>query len=135
MPLVDLASTPSRSMRRWFGLSLAVLLAIVAFMASKFAEPLNAAILFAAIAVAFVYYSIPATQLAIIRFWQYITFPLAWIVGHLLFGLIYFGVVLPVGIALRIRGYDPLRLKPVRRDSYWHDRSPPPPTERYFKQF
>ena len=133
--LVDLKSTPSASMRRWFGFSLGALLLILAFVSSPLGEPLNAACMVAALGIVGVYYLWPASQLQIIRGWQYLTFPIAWIVGHTLFSLIFFGIVLPIGCVLRAFRYDPLRIRHSNRTSNWQDRPPSPSRNRYFKQF
>jgi hypothetical protein len=133
--LVDLQSAPSRSMRRWFGFSLGVLLGCLAFLGGQVGEPLNTLLLLSAVVIATAYYLWPASQLPIIRGWQYLTFPVAWIVGHALFGLIFFGVVMPIGLLLRAFHYDPLRIRQTRRTSNWQDRPPSPSRDRYFKQF
>ena len=48
-----------------------------------------------------------------------ITFPIGWVVSHVLLGVIYFGVVMPVGLLLRMIGHDPLQLRPPGGDSLW----------------
>ncbi len=135
MPLVDLSQAPSRSMQRWFGLSLAILLAIVAFSVSRLNVSAGWILGAIALAVGATYYLIPATQLPIIRSWQIITFPVAWTVGHILFGIVFWLVVLPLGLVLRMLNYDPLRLRQRNATSNWQDRSADRPADSYFKQF
>ncbi|MCA9129241.1 MAG: hypothetical protein KDB22_19280 [Planctomycetales bacterium] len=135
MPLVDLSAAPSPSMRRWFGLSLGLLLAILAFLFSGWGHWLNGFLLVCGALVTTVYYAVPKSQIAVIRCWQYLTYPVAWMLGHILFGAIFFGVVLPIGLVLRLRGHDPLQLRSGKRSSYWHDRQGSQNTDRYFKQF
>ena len=87
------------------------------------------------IALCVVYYLLPATQLTIIRWWQRLSFPLAWVLSHVLLLSVYFGIVLPIGLGLRLVGYDPLRLRSMRRESEWIERTPNRSVARYFRQF
>ena len=48
-----------------------------------------------------------------------LTFPIGWVVSHLLLGLIFYGVVTPIGLILRISGHDPLQLKKPSGNSVW----------------
>lgn len=45
-------------------------------------------------------------------------------------GLIYFGVLTPVAVVLRLLGRDALRLRRGDADSYWIPSGPPPAPER-----
>ena len=50
--------------------------------------------------------------------------------------MIYYLVLTPVGLLLRIRGYDPLNRKfQPRADTYWVERETSVDTDRYFRQF
>ena len=48
-----------------------------------------------------------------------LTYPIGWVVSHLLLGFIYFGVVTPIGLALRVTGHDPLGIKFPSGQSTW----------------
>ena len=64
------------------------------------------------------------------------TYPIGWIVSHLILVLVYYLVVTPVGLALRLAGRDPLLKRPDRtRVSYWRERPPVHDVKRYFRQF
>ena len=139
MPLVNLEATPSNTMRRWFGLSLACFLLLVAWLISRGAAswnlPLAAILCGMSLVEAVVYYALPSSQFAIIRTWQYLTLPIAWIVGHLLLLATYFLVLWPVGWFLRITGYDPLRLRETHETTAWEPREPANSVKQYFKQY
>lgn len=135
MPLIDLNAAPSAATRRWFGFSLSSALILLAFLLSRWGDPLNLALLIASGVTGTLYYAWPRSQLTIIRSWQFLTYPISWAAGNILFGVIFFGLVLPLGLLLRLRGYDPLRLRKSERSSNWQDRPPSPPAVRYFKQF
>ena len=47
------------------------------------------------------------------------TFPNGWVVSHVLLGAIFYGVVTPIGLILRLTGHDPLLLKAPAGNSLW----------------
>ena len=68
--------------------------------------------------------------------WMTLLFPVGWVVSHLVLGLVFFGVLTPMGLLMRLVGRDQLRR---RRDpetvSFWVPREGPTDPERYFHQF
>jgi hypothetical protein len=48
-----------------------------------------------------------------------LTYPIGWVVSHLLLGFIYFGVVTPIGLVLRATGHDSLGIKVPSGQSTW----------------
>lgn len=61
---------------------------------------------------------------------------LHWIVSPLVLAIIFFAVVAPVGMAIRLFGKDPLRLRPSPlARSYWIERKPGPPPQSMQHQF
>jgi hypothetical protein len=68
--------------------------------------------------------------------WMVAAFPIAWLVSMAVLGLIFFGLFLPMAIAFRLIGRDPLNRQPRRaQESYWSDKPPAPDVKRYFRQF
>jgi hypothetical protein len=67
--------------------------------------------------------------------WIVAVFPIGWTVSHLLLGAIYFFVLTPIGLLLRVLGHDPMN-RTLDRDAktYWttHEQAP---VARYFRQF
>jgi len=47
------------------------------------------------------------------------TFPLGWVVSHVLLGAIFYGIVTPIGLILRLTGHDPLQLRRPAGNSLW----------------
>ena len=135
MSLLDLKAAPSRSVERWFGLSLSTLFLVFALMLRNSASRVSMALMVVGVLIGEIYYCIPGTRLRVIRAWQYFTYPLAWVISHLLLGTVFFGIVLPTGIMLRLLGYDPLRLKKRDSASNWIPRREDDDISRYFKQF
>ena len=70
------------------------------------------------------------------RTWTLLFMPLAWSVSTLLLVLVYYGVLTPIGLALRTLGRDPMH-REFDRDgtSYWVKRDEVVDPERYFRQF
>ncbi|TWU38470.1 SxtJ family membrane protein [Novipirellula artificiosorum] len=135
MSIVDFHAIPSRSMRRWFGLSLGLLLVIMSFPLAHFGGMAQAGLLAASIVLTVVYYGWPAAQLSIIRGWQVVTFPIAWLTGHALLSIVFFLVLTPIGLLLRFFRHDPLRLQKRDRSTAWQDHHQEEKPDRYFKQF
>ena len=93
---------------------------------------LAVAALFAVVAIA-----MPALLAGLNRQWMKFGILLGRIVSPVALGLLFYGVVTPLGILLRLAGKDPLRLKYDRgANSYWIRREPPgPPRDSMTNQF
>ena len=63
-----------------------------------------------------------------------LTFPIGWVVSHLLLGLIFYGVVTPIGLIVRISGHDPLQLKKPSGNSVWKTSVGKTDATRYLRQ-
>lgn len=48
-----------------------------------------------------------------------LTFPLGWVISHVLLATIFYLLVTPIGLILRLTGHDPLQLKSPRANSLW----------------
>lgn len=79
----------------------------------------------------------PALLAGLNRQWMKLGVLLGKVVSPVALGLLFYGVVTPIGIALRLAGKDPLRLKFDRgADTYWIRREPPgPPPDSMTNQF
>ena len=71
------------------------------------------------------------------RWWTKFGLLLGKVVSPIALGLLFFGVITPLGAVMRLTGKDPLRLQLDRKtDSYWIPRDPPgPPPESMTNQF
>jgi hypothetical protein len=68
--------------------------------------------------------------------WMAAVLPIGWVVSHVLLGIVYFGIMTPVGLVMRLFGYDPMQLQFDRAaPSYWVAHNPGGDTARYFRQF
>ena len=64
-----------------------------------------------------------------------IGFLIGMIVSPIILGIIFFGLVTPYGVVMRMFGRDELRLKTTNKLSYWIIRSEPIEPESFKRQF
>jgi hypothetical protein len=57
--------------------------------------------------------------LYIYRAWMGFGVALGWVMGPIMISIVFFGVITPIGLLMRLLGHDPLRLKKGKGDSFW----------------
>ena len=64
------------------------------------------------------------------------TYPIGFVLSYVILGTLFYGIIAPVGLLLRLFGNDPLerRIDP-EADSYWVDVPATRPRVSYFRQF
>lgn len=68
--------------------------------------------------------------------WMALAFPIGWTVSHLLLGFIFYGVITPIGLTLRLFGYDPMhRAFDPKAETYWNEHRTGGDPSGYFRQF
>lgn len=68
--------------------------------------------------------------------WMLAALPIGWTLTHVILGLIYYLVLTPIGLLMRLTGKDPMQRRLERSaGSYWIERGDPDGASRYFKQF
>ncbi len=139
MPLIELNTNPTDRQLRQFALlvvPLAALIAIVVLWWRDFGWTWigGVAVVTAAFASAGAWR--PAWARPVYLAWMTAAYPLGWIVGHVVMGAVYFLIVTPIGLFMRILGRDPLaRQFDPNRTSYWEPRETDVDRKQYFKQF
>jgi hypothetical protein len=63
-----------------------------------------------------------------------VTFPIGWVVSHVLLGAVFYCLFTPLGVLFRWAGRDPLGLRRIQAESYWQPKPPPPDLRSYFRQ-
>jgi hypothetical protein len=67
---------------------------------------------------------------------SYATYPIGLVVSYIILAIVYYLVLTPIGIVMRVTGYDPMHRNFDRSaKTYWIPRETEEGTERYFKQF
>jgi hypothetical protein len=81
--------------------------------------------------------ALPVTARYVYLGWMCVLYPVAWVVSHTLLIVIYYVVLTPIGVVMRLFGRDPMQRKFDREAStYWQRRpAPEPGVARYFRQF
>jgi hypothetical protein len=137
MALIDANLEPSQSQLKWFGPILIAFFAIVSGLLFQVGDAVVAAMVVAGLGAVLValYWAVRPLRLPVFRLWMRAVYPIGWFVSHLLLGIIYYLVLTPTGLALRLFGHDPMK-REFDRDavSYWLPREPATDSERYFKQ-
>jgi hypothetical protein len=129
--------SPSRSELRWFGVVVLAVFAVLGGLAWWRLDAPGAArvLLGAGVSVAALYYLIPPLRVPLWMAWMKLFTPVGWLVSHALLALIYFGLVTPMALVMRLVRRDRLAL---RRDpqaaSFWSEHEPAGDVARYFRQ-
>ena len=134
----EINTNPSRRDLLWFGLLLPVFFAIVGVLVWRRTGSLTSATVLWAVGgtVSALFGLWPASRRRIYVGWMHAVCPIGWTVSHLLLGVVYFVVITPIGLALRMLRRDPLE-RPFDRAaaSYWVRHNPAGRIERYLRQF
>ncbi|MEX0700666.1 MAG: SxtJ family membrane protein [Planctomycetales bacterium] len=81
-------------------------------------------------------YNVPALMRYVWVGWMTAVWPIGWVVSHAVMAAVFYLVVTPIGITMKLFGHDPLRRKFDREaSSYWIRREPSADPHRYFRQF
>ncbi len=66
---------------------------------------------------------------------SYATYPIGFVVSHVVLAIIYYLVFTPIGLIMRLLRYDPLtRRFDAKATSYWQERTNPKSIASYFRQ-
>lgn len=68
------------------------------------------------------------------RVWMALAHALSCITSPIILGLVFFGVLTPIGVIKRVFGWDPLYRRTTRRSSYWHAYSPRQRNPRHYEK-
>ena len=87
-------------------------------------------------AIFLVYYAVVPMRRLLYLGWMHAIYPIGWTVSHLVLAIVYFLVLTPIGVCMRLLGRDPMqrRLDPSA-GTYWIPHDPPGDSARYFRQF
>lgn len=134
MALVEVNWQPTARQLRQFGVIAAVALPLLAWLWTSRVEVIGACGL-VGIVIAAVGLARPTMLKWLFIGLTCLTLPIGLVVSELALLLVYFGVLLPIGLCFRLVGRDALRL---RRDpnakTYWLPKQPPKDVASYFRQ-
>jgi hypothetical protein len=148
MPMIEINLAPSRRHLRVFGVGALVvfgLLGVWLFFAHRLlgfemtasAAEAVACVLWALAALAGILAAAaPAALRPLYIAMAAVSLPIGWLVSHVVLGTVYYGILMPIGLVMRVIGRDPLCRKfDPHAPSYWVDRPAARDVKRYFRQF
>ena len=148
MPMMEINWAPSRRHLRVFGAGAVVVFALLGawlFCAHRIfgvdvpvptAEAVACGLWALAALAGFLAAAAPAGLRPLYVAMSAVSLPIGWLVSHAVLAIVYYGILTPIGLVMRLAGRDPLRRKfdPQAR-SYWVDRPAARDVKRYFRQF
>lgn len=136
--MITLKLNPSRRELRVFGLILGPFLALIGwYLSRRFESPPTFPIMAGVGALAFVLaVAVPIALKPIYVAWTTATFPIGWVVSHVVLALVYYGVLTPIALALRLSGRDPMGRRFDRAaTTYWVRRAKQRELASYFRMY
>ncbi len=138
MAVIEINRTPTRRDLLVFGLLLPTFFAIIGLLVWRRTAALTPATALWAVGgtLSAIYAVWPASRRTIYVGWMTAVYPIGWTVSHLLLGIVYFVVITPIGLTMRVLGRDPMARRFDRSaSSYWVPRDPAGRVNRYLRQF
>ena len=113
MAVLELDLDPSPRTLRWFGVLLAVFCGLVSALLEWRFDLVEAAriVRLAGVAVAVVYYLVPPIRKPLVVGWTMLFFPVGWVLSHVLLAAIYYLVLTPIALVMRLFGKDGMARK------------------------
>ena len=136
--MIEINRNPSAKQLRWVGGLILLFFALIAAIAWWRFDARTVAYVLVAFGgvVCAVFYAVPQWRRAIYLGWMYAAYPIGWVISHILLAMVFYLVITPIGLIMRLLGKDPLQrdLDPDA-PTYWTRRPPAAEPQRYFRQF
>lgn len=83
-----------------------------------------------------VYTAAPGARKPIYLGWMYGAFPIGWVISHVILAVVFYLVITPIGLVMKLAGYDPMQRKfePTAK-TYWLPRKQVADVRQYFRQY
>jgi NADH:ubiquinone oxidoreductase subunit 6 (subunit J) len=137
MALIEINRNPSRRDLILFGLLFLVFTGIVGagLYFRRGAHDAARIVWIAGAAVMALYFAIPSLRRRIYLGWIYVTFPIGFVISHVILAAVFYLVVTPIGLLMRLLGNDPMHRRLDRAAAtYWVEHDPHRNPARYFRQ-
>lgn len=139
MSIVPINRHPTKKQLNQFGF---IWLGFITFFGAmawfKFGNPTAASYLWvAAVVVPIIGWLVPAFMRLVFVGMSYAAWPIGFVVSHVVLALVYYLVMTPIGVLMRLFGYDPMARHSNQADSsFWVERiGSSRRTDAYFRQF
>ena len=129
---------PTEKELYWFGLIILVFFGVVGTLALfRFHAPNVAYTVWGlGLALTLFFYAARPFRLPIYLIWMHIFMPLGWLITHLVLVVLFYLVVTPVGLLMKLFRYDPLTRRPNRNaTTYWVEHRTGDDSSRYLRQY
>jgi Saxitoxin biosynthesis operon protein SxtJ len=136
--VIDLNLNPTKRELRTFGLCTLGFLCLVGCIIFRRggSMPTIATVVGIGIALAGLGLTIPQALRPIWVVLTIVNYPIGWVVTHVVMGLIFYLVVTPIGVIMRLTGRDPMeRAFDRSAKTYWKLRRTDSNSSRYFRQY
>jgi hypothetical protein len=136
MALLEINWRPDRRQLRQFALLWVGFFGLIAVYGWWFSVSSTAAVAFSLVAVVgAVGYLQPEFLRPAYVVWMTLALPIGWTVSHLLLLALFYLLITPIGLLMRLFGYDPLERRIDRSAAtYWTPHDPGADSSRYFRQ-
>ena len=136
--MIDLNLNPSKKELRTFGLCGLAFLALVGWIVFRRSGsvPVAASIAALGVVLAVLGFAVPRALRPVWVVLMVVNYPIGWVVTHVVMAIIFYLVVTPIGVIMRLTGRDPMeRAFDRSAKTYWKPRRVDPGSSRYFRQY
>jgi hypothetical protein len=133
----DIDFRPPERMLRQFAVLWLVVFASVAWLISREAgwQTLSTVLLLVGLVVAATGLVVPRAIRPLFVGLTVIVFPIGWMVSRLILAAVFYLVVTPIGLILRLTGRDPLERRRPAEGTCWKSKKQPESSESYLRRF
>ena len=136
---IHIEKHPRPAVLRWFGVSVVAFFALAGSIAQFHfeAEGLAQILWLVGAVYGILFYAVPRGQRGFYLAWMYATAPLGWLLLNAIMLSLYYALLVPLGLLMRLFGYDPMarRARSKARESFWAKHEGSKPIDRYFAQY
>lgn len=138
MALIDINKNPTPRELKIFGVLFAAVFALLGAVFWWHAGWYEAATIvwYSAAFIMVAYLIVPQVRRPIYMIWSYTLYPIGYVITLVLMGVVFYLVITPTGLLMRLFGRDPLSRKfQPGATSYWIKRREDASLDRYFRQW
>ena len=136
--MIELKLNPTLKELRWFAGLQIIFFTVVAWVVAQKRSSFDVSqiIVCVSVVVGIIGLLTPAAIRWVYVTWMVACFPIGWVMSNVVAGIVYYAVITPIGLSMRLVGRDPLRrsLDP-NATTYWVEHKATTDTNRYFRQF
>ena len=138
MAIIDINRKPTGRELRWFGFVLVAFFGIVGSVVYlRFESPRLAYVMWAVgVLLSLVYITLRPLRVPIYVGWMRVFFPIGWTVSHLVLIVLYYLIITPIAVVMRLVGHDPMKRRFDRNaPTYWARHRTDGDPARYTRQY